>query len=73
MEWYEITKSNFAECEPAKQERLMRFFKEQLSDYISQVEQALMRLESQQYILCINELYDNDLKKIIADCKMKLQ
>ena len=67
IEWYEITKSKFAECEANRQEELLHFFNEQLMVSIEGIEKALKQIDTQQYILNINGIYDEDLKHILAD------
>ncbi len=67
IEWYEITKCKFMECEPNRQEELMNFFNEQLLMSIEGIEKALKQIESQQYILNISGIYDENLKGILED------
>lgn len=67
IEWYEITKSRFAECEDSRQVELIQFFNEQLMYSIDGIERALKQIDTQQYILNINGLYDKNLKEILAD------
>ena len=67
IEWYEITKSKFAECDDNRQAELMQFFTEQLMDSIEGIEKSLKQIDSQQYILNINGIYDEGLRKIFGD------
>ena len=67
IEWYEITKSKFAECDDNRQAELMQFFTEQLMDSIEGIEKSLKQIDSQQYILNINGIYDEGLRKILGD------
>ena len=67
IEWYEITKSKFAECDDNRQAELMQFFTEQLMDSIEGIEKSLTQIDSQQYILNINGIYDEGLRKIFGD------
>lgn len=67
IEWYEITKSKFAECDDSRQEELLHFFNEQLMASIDGIEKALKQIDSQQYILSINDIYDENLRRILAD------
>lgn len=67
IEWYEITKSKFMECDDNKQVELIQFFNEQLMDRIDGIEKALKQIESQQYILNINGIYDENLKSILVN------
>ena len=67
IEWYEITKSKFAECDDNRQAELMQFFTEQLMDSIEGIEKSLKQIDSQQYILNINGIYDEGLREILGD------
>lgn len=67
IEWYEIAKSKFTECEINRQEELMSFFNEQLMFSIEGIEKALRQIDRQQYILNINGIYDKTLKGILED------
>ena len=67
IEWYEITKCKFMECEPNRQEELMNFFNEQLLMSIEGIEKTLKQIESHQYILNISGIYDENLKGILED------
>lgn len=67
IEWYEITKCKFEECDENRQEELIDFFNEQLLYSVDRIEKAIRQIEDQQYILDINGLYDQGLKNILAD------
>lgn len=67
IEWYEIVKSKFAECDDNRQAELMYFFNEQLRIGIEGIEKNLKQIDSQQYILNINGIYDEKLRGILAD------
>lgn len=67
IEWYEITKSKFEECDERRQEELITFFNEELSYSIDGIEKAIKQIDNQQYILNINGIYDQGLKNILAD------
>lgn len=67
IEWYEIAKSNFAQCDDSRQAELMHFFNEQLMHSIDGIERALKHIDSEQYILNINGIYDKKLRNILAD------
>lgn len=68
-EWYEITKNNFSECEEDKQAELMGFFNEELLYCINIIEKTIKQIDEQQYILKINDVYDDSLKSILDDYK----
>lgn len=67
IEWYEITKSKFADSDDIRQAELIKFFNEQLMVSIDGIEKALKQIENQQYILNINGIYDEDLRTILED------
>lgn len=67
IEWYEITKTKFAECEADRQKELMKFFNEQLMLSIEGIEKALKQIDRQQYVLNISGIYDENLKRILSD------
>ena len=66
-DWYTLTKNNFAKCDEARQKQLMRFFTNQLIIGIEGIEKALRQIDRQRYILNINEIYDDELEKILKD------
>lgn len=67
LEWYEIAKSKFTECDGNRQAELLRFFSEQLKVSTDGVEKAIEQIESQQYLLNLNGMYDEKLRIILAD------
>ena len=71
MEWYELTKSKFAECDAARQAELARFFSQQLMTGIEGIEKALRQIDSQQYILNIHGIYDESLRRILEDYRFE--
>lgn len=67
MEWYEITKSKFTECDDKRQTELIHFFAGQLMTCIDDIIKAFKKIDSQQYYLNLNDIYDENLKRILAD------
>lgn len=72
MEWYEMTKNKFAECDENVQEELMEFFSEQLLYSIDNIDKTIKQIDEQKYILNINDVYDESLKNIIEDYRFEL-
>ena len=70
-EWYTITKNNFAECDEPHQKQLIQFFTNQLIIGVEGIEQALRQIDSQHYILNINEIYNAELEKILKDYRFE--
>lgn len=66
-EWYEITKSEFAQCDENRQDELIRFFGEELLYGVEKIEKAIKQIEDQQYVLNINDVCDDGLKNILSD------
>lgn len=71
FEWYELTEENFSKCDSPRQKELMNFFYDQLKVGIDGIENALKQIDSQQYILSINEIYDDALQKILRDYRFE--
>lgn len=71
IEWYEITKSKFEECDDSRQTELIHFFNEELLVSIEGIEKALKQIDSQQYILNLNGIYDEDLGRILEDYRFE--
>lgn len=71
LEWYEIVKSRFTECDENRQAHLLKFFGERLNISISGVEKAIEQIESQQYLLSLNGMYDEKLRMILADYRFE--
>lgn len=71
IEWYEITKSKFEECDDSRQIELIHFFNDELLASIEGIEKALKQIDSQQYILNINGIYDENLGRILEDYRFE--
>lgn len=67
MDWYEITKSNYYKCDDSRKEELLKFFNEQLMFGIEGIENSLKQIDSQQYLLNINRMSDENLRRILGD------
>lgn len=68
-EWYELTKINFLESDDSTQMELMSLFKSELLLNIDGIENAILKIEGQQYILEIDRLLNNELENIIRNLK----
>lgn len=71
MEWYEITKREFGECDEIRQSELINFFIGQLLYGVNEIDKAIKRIDDQQYLLNINNIYDESLKKILSDYRFE--
>lgn len=67
IEWYEIAKKELSECDENKQSELIDFFSEELLYSVEKIEKAIKQIENQQYMLNINDIYDDGLKSILSD------
>lgn len=71
LEWYKIFKEAYKELEPDKQTQAFEFLVEQLAQSVKEVRTSLERIQSQQYVLTINNVIDSDMNKILADFRFE--
>ncbi|MFR7714781.1 MAG: hypothetical protein ACLU09_00590 [Clostridium sp.] len=67
LEWYEITKNNFFECDENRRDELMIFFNDQILYTLDNIDKTLKQIDEQQYILNINNVYNESMKNILGD------
>lgn len=67
LEWYDLCKSKFAEQEFTKQEELLEFFKQELQNAIEKNNKEIHRIKEQEYILMMNDVFDEKIKRILSD------
>lgn len=65
--WYEITKDNYHRCEPNQQKHLLDFFHGQLSYAEKEVNKSIEYLQSQRYILTMNDAMNDEIDGILSD------
>ena len=70
-EWYGIVKNRFIELDDKRQEQVLEFFKDELIYNLDAIEKSIDYINKQQFILSINELYDENLKSIIENFKFE--
>ena len=70
-EWYKITRENFQKCDEHRQKELMTFFNQELVFSVDGIEKSLKRIDNQQYILNINEISDESLRRILKDYRFE--
>ncbi|MFR8367494.1 MAG: hypothetical protein ACLVBF_13425, partial [Faecalibacillus intestinalis] len=70
-EWYGIVKNRFIELDDKRQEQALEFFKDELIYNLDVIEKSIDYINKQQFILSINELYDENLKSIIENFKFE--
>lgn len=71
IEWYEIAKIKFLNCDDSAKYGIISFLKEELMNSIVSIERALKQIDDQQYILSINNLYNEELWGILADYRFE--
>ena len=71
IEWYEITKNKFAECDSNRQMELIDLFSKELMTSIEGIEKIIKQIDGQHYILNINGLYDENIKVILTDYRFE--
>lgn len=72
-EWYDTTKSHFHAEEKEKQERHLRFLKDQLLYSARYANSAIEKIYAQQYFLTANDIMNQDLKTILSDFKFEVR
>lgn len=70
-EWYEIAKTEFLSFDDSAKYGIISFLKEELMYSIERIERALNQIDNQQYILSINNLYNEELWGILADYRFE--
>lgn len=69
--WYEITKCNYNKCEPDRQVSLLDFFYKQLSQAEKEVTKSLEYLQSQRYMLTMNNAMNEEIESILSDFRFE--
>lgn len=73
IEWYEITKRKFEECNDKRKAELSSYFKDQLLLGVDGIERALKQIDNQQYLLTIYGLCDQKLRSIIENYRFEFE
>lgn len=67
IEWFNIAKGHFYQCDEVRQARVLQFFIEQLQFSTDEVNKSIQRIVSQYYLLAVNDTLSDDLKSIVND------
>lgn len=67
LEWYELSKSLFYKCDEKRQKEIMAFFIPRLQYVVEETNKAIQKIITQNYILTINDVYNNELRRIVED------
>lgn len=71
FEWYELSKSLFFQCDEKHQKEIMEFFIHQLRLAVEETNKAIQKIITQNYILTINDVYNDELKRILEDYRFE--
>ena len=71
FDWYKIIKENYSTSNRNKQKEIMNSLCDELLFTAKEVEKSIEKIESQQYILSIHNIYDEDLRSVIEDIKQE--
>lgn len=71
VEWYELTKKEFHECEEARRKEIMSFFVDTLKRSVEDTNKSIQKILSQRYILEMNGIYNRKMKNIIEDYRFE--
>lgn len=69
--WYKTTKLNFYKSDDTRREKLLSFFRKQLSDYANSVNKSLEYVQSQRYMLTVNDVMNKDMERILSDFRFE--
>lgn len=69
-DWYKQTKEKYHALEE-RQPEILDFFKKQLTSCVSKVRESIEKVQSQEYMLSINDLTNSDLHNIIEDFRFE--
>lgn len=72
-EWYEIYKKFFSDCDKEKQIDLAEFLVDRLGYFVERLLSDLCLIEQQQYLLKINEVFNNSIKYKLLDLKFECE
>lgn len=70
IDWYKIAKENFDQLEE-RQEEIFEFYIQQLEYIITKIRTSIEKIDSQKYLLSINDLVSAQLEGIISDFKFE--
>ncbi len=73
IEWYERAKLEYKACDANKQRALNPFFVKQLHFACEEARRSIQRIEDQYYMLELNDVLNDNLKKIIEDFKFEFE
>lgn len=69
--WYVIAKDNYYKCEPERQQHLLDFFYQQLLNAEKEVNKSLEHLQSQRYMLTMNDVMNSEIDRILSDFRFE--
>lgn len=67
IEWYETVKLNYYKSDAGRQKQVLDFFYDQLVYYTSLVNESLKYIQTQQYVLTINDAINDNMYSILSD------
>lgn len=71
LEWYELSKLLFYKCDEKRQKEIMEFFIHQLRLAVEETNKVIQKIISQNYILTISDVYNDELKRILEDYRFE--
>ena len=67
IEWYETVKLNYYKSDADRQKQILDFFYDELTYYASLVNESLKYIQTQQYVLTINDAMNDNMRSILSD------
>lgn len=69
--WYKTTKLNYYKSNPERQEELLSFFIRELSYYTEAVNKSIEHIQSQRYMLTLNDAMNEKMEQILEDFRFE--
>ncbi len=71
LDWYSVAKTNYNKANAYRQQQILSFFYEHLSQSVDAVNHAIAKIQSQLYILTINDVMNPEMNQILSDLQFE--
>lgn len=71
IQWYKIFKGEYFKLEEERQAEVLDFLLRQLSESVQRVRNTMDRIQSQRYILTINDVMNSEMERILEDFRFE--
>lgn len=71
LDWYLIVKTNYSKADTDRQQQILPFFYDHLSKSVEAVNRAIAKIQSQLYILTVNDAMNEKMDQILSDLQFE--